>query len=329
MWYDRSMLRFLACGAVAAVVVLASSRSAHAYCRTTTESVPANYDPTKNGCLPDGRILTDPKTGKQYPSNYLFWRNQCVSYSINEDASRVADFALASSIIDDAFARWPAATCGPGIKISNIGSTTCDEVRYNADSANQNAIIFRDDTWPYKDAFSTLGLTTVTFNSETGEIFDADMEINSSQTNLVATTGLDVGAKQFDLASVVTHEAGHFFGLAHSDDTTATMFASYKPGTIALRTLAEDDKKGICEIYPDETTRTVSATVSATGAIAAEACNPAPRHGYTKICEEPKKDESCAVTPRAQASSSLSSVSPFAAMGVFGISLLVARRRRR
>lgn len=327
MWYARSMLRFLASGAVATVIVFAATKSAHAFCRTTTESVPANYDPTKNGCLPDGRLLTDPKTGKQYPSNYLFWRNQCVSYSVNEDASRVADFATATSIIDQAFARWPDAECGPGIKISNIGSTTCDEVRYNADSANQNAIIFRDDTWPYKDAFSTLGLTTVTFNSETGEIFDADMEINSSQANLVAVDGNGaVGAKQFDLASVVTHEAGHFFGLAHSDDTTATMFASYKPGTTALRSLANDDKKGICEIYPDDATRTVSATVSATGAIASEACNPAPRHGYTKICEEPKKDESCSVTPRAQASTSLP---PFAAIGVFGLGVLVARRRRR
>jgi MYXO-CTERM domain-containing protein len=293
--------------------LLLSSEPAHGFCRTTTVGIPANYNPVDRGCFEEGL--------------FLFWRNQCVSYSVSEQASRVADFDTASKIIDHAFARWPAVTCGQGqvgIQVSNIGPTTCTEVRYNPDSANQNMIVFRDDGWPYNDAFSTLGLTTVTFNADTGEIFDADMEINSSQRNLVA--GDDIPKNGFDLESVVTHEAGHFLGLAHSQDKTATMYASYAPGTTVLRTLSTDDVKGICSIYPSADTRNVSEKASPTGAIKSEACNAAPRHGYTKVCEDPKEEKGCALAPTPKRAPPFGS---FAVAGVLGLGLFAIRRRRR
>lgn len=313
MWYACPMLRFLTAAALAGAIVLASTEPAHAFCRTTTIGIPANYNPVDRGCFDEGL--------------YLFWRNQCVSYSVSEQASRVASFNTATAIIDRAFARWPSISCNGaqvGISVTNIGSTSCTEVRYNPNSANQNMVVFRDDGWPYSDSFSTLGLTTVTFNADTGEIFDADMEINSSQRNLIA--GEDIPKTGFDLESVVTHEAGHFFGLAHSQDKTATMYASYAPGTTALRTLSADDGKGLCEIYPDTATRTVSPKASQTGAIASEACNPEPRHGYTRLCEETPEDSSCAVTPSTRSPAPIGS---FALAGVFGVGLLAARRRRR
>lgn len=313
MWYARRMLRFSTAAAVAGALVILSSEPAQAFCRTTTIGIPANYNPVDRGCFDEGL--------------YLFWRNQCVSYSVSELGSRVADFDTATAIINRAFSRWPNAQCpgtggAPGINVTNIGSTSCTEVRYNADSANQNMVVFRDDGWPYNDAFSTLGLTTVTFNADTGEIFDADMEINSSQRNLVA--GDDIPAKGFDLESVVTHEAGHFFGLAHSPDKTATMYASYSPGTTALRSLSADDVKGLCEIYPDANTRIVSPKVSPTSAVASESCNPEPRHGYTRVCEDPPEDDSCAVAPKAKAP-----FGSFAFAGALGLGLFAVRRRRR
>lgn len=298
---------------VASLVLLLEASDAHAFCRTTTQPLPASYSPTK--CFTDGL--------------FLYWRGACVSYSINQAASRNVPFDDAKRIIDESFARWMNVQCAdtgeaPGIAVSNAGKAECDQVIYNPESANQNLIVFRDDGWPYSDPNSTLGLTTVTFNAETGEIFDADMEINSSQRNLIA--GEDIPKTGFDLESVVTHEAGHFFGLAHSQDKTATMYASYAPGTTALRTLSADDGKGLCEIYPDTATRTVSPKASQTGAIASEACNPEPRHGYTRLCEETPEDSSCAVTPSTKSPAPLGS---FAIAGVFGVGLFAARRRRR
>jgi MYXO-CTERM domain-containing protein len=51
----------------------------------------------------------------------------------------------------------------------------------------------------------------------------------------------------YDLQAILTHEAGHFLGLAHSVDTSAIMYAFYSPGSIHL---TPDDVAGICTIYP-------------------------------------------------------------------------------
>jgi hypothetical protein len=297
---------------LAAVVLcaLALPTTAHAYCRTTTQPLPSNYRPDR-GCFNQGL--------------FLFWRNACVSYSVNSNASRSISYEDAKNIIDESFATWMAATCAdgnaPGIAVSNIGAASCSEVRYNADSPNQNLIVFRDDGWPYDDPNSTLGLTTVTFNAETGEIYDADMEINSSARNLSIAD--QVPANGFDLASVITHEAGHFLGLAHATDPRSTMYASYKPGTIALRSLAPDDVAGICAIYPNASTRTVSAAVSANETVVADSCDPNPRHGFSGQCTTPKPKEDCAATP-APASWGGSATVAAAIAGIFA-----ARRRLR
>lgn len=295
---------------LAAVVLYALSLPtvAHAYCRTTTRALPANYSPSR-GCFTQGL--------------FLFWRNACVSYSINQDASRSISYDEAKKVIDESFATWTQVACAdgnaPGIAVSNIGAASCAQVRYNPDSPNQNLIVFRDDGWPYDDPNSTLGLTTVTFNAETGEVYDADMEINSSARNLSITD--QVPSNGFDLASVVTHEAGHFLGLAHATDARSTMFASYKPGTIALRSLAPDDIAGMCAMYPNAETRTVSAAISVNETILADSCDPSPRHGFSGQCTTPKPKEGCTVTPGPAGSWTTSA-------GVMAIAGIVAARRR-
>ncbi len=299
---------------VAAFCALAAPTTAHAFCRTTTQPIPANYNPARGSCFSQGL--------------FLFWRNACVSYSINENGSRNIAYDDAKRVIDESFATWMAATCAdgnaPGILVSNIGPAACGEVRYNPDAPNQNLIVFRDDGWPYSDPNSTLGLTTVTFNAETGEIYDADMEINSSGRNLSISDA--VPANGYDLASVITHEAGHFLGLAHATDARATMYASYKPGTKALRDLAPDDVSGLCAIYPNATTRTVSASVSSNETVLADSCDANPRHGFSAQCTEPKESNGCCTAAPGKATSSwMSSAAVVAAVA----GMFAARRRRR
>ena len=300
--------------AVAVFVAASAPTEAHAYCRTTTTELPPTYSPTR-GCFDEGL--------------YVFWKNACVGYSVQRSASKSIPFEEATRIIDAAFATWMKTTCdatglAPGISVSNLGPAQCASVRYNSDGPNQNLIVFRDQNWPYHDKYNTLGLTTVTFNADTGEIYDADMEINASEHNLSTTDR--VPANGFDLASVVTHEAGHFFGLAHATDSDATMFASYRPGSVSLRTLAPDDVQGICAIYPDDSTRTVSQVVSPTGTVLADACDPTPRHGFTTACSAPSSDGcTCAAEPRAP-SVSFAACS-FAAIAA--VRLLLGRRKQR
>ena len=86
----------------------------------------------------------------------------------------------------------------------------------------------------------------------------------------------------FDLQSILTHEAGHFLGLAHSPDAEATMAAQYYEGTTTFRSLAADDVAAVCAAYPPK-------------AIDVETCNPIPRHGFSELCAADQAYASCAL----------------------------------
>ena len=51
----------------------------------------------------------------------------------------------------------------------------------------------------------------------------------------------------YDLQAILTHETGHFLGLAHATEATSVMYAFYRQGAIDL---TEDDAAGLCSIYP-------------------------------------------------------------------------------
>jgi hypothetical protein len=185
-----------------------------------------------------------------------------------------------------AFAKWEGATCPTlngssklSIDVRYLGPVACDKVEYNTNTSvpNANVILFRDDTWPHDDPNNTLALTTVTYNPSTGELYDADMEINTAQHTF--TLADPIPPDGFDFASAVTHESGHFLGLAHTPDDHATMFARYTQGATTMRNLAADDVAGICSVYLPDGTHSTS-----TGPVQEAACDPTPRHGFGSTC---------------------------------------------
>ncbi len=299
-----------------AVAVLAAAGPARAFCRTTTVQIPADYAPDQQGCWTEGHAL--------------YWRNACVGYDIQRDASKQVSYDAAANAIALAFTRWTSATCetdGTGlsrvsIDVRDLGPVACNRVQYNQDGPNQHAIIFRDDAWPYNDSANTLALTTVTFDPQTGELYDADMEINSHDQMLtVVQSPTDpVPAGAYDFLSIVTHETGHFLGMAHSADVRATMFAHYTPGSTAMRLLTMDDVAGICTIYPPGGSRQADPLVAPNG-VPEDACDPTPRHGFTSDCSSAPQS-GCALAPGAPGPS-------FWTLGVLsGLVALAGRRRR-
>jgi hypothetical protein len=133
------------------------------------------------------------------------------------------------------------------------------------------------------DLAITLGYT----NDATGEIVEADMIVNSLRpfALLAATTGStpstpkDTGgnsdhkgpesskettgehapaaappapscAETYDFRSIVTHEAGHFFGLGEDmTDSSATMYYSTPPCDLRKRDLKSDDTEQVSSLY--------------------------------------------------------------------------------
>jgi hypothetical protein len=204
----------------------------------------------------------------------------------------------------------------------DLGPVECGKVQYNRDQPNQNVILFHDDEWPYGDSESTLGLTTVTFDTTTGELLGADIELNATQ-NLVVGDAVPTGA--YNLASVITHEVGHFLGLAHSAESTAIMFAKYMP----TPRLANDDVQGLCSIYAPDGTRATT-----DGAWAAGPCDPTPHGGFISACSTPggtslpsgdptEPSGGCSLAPRLSSHGSREAI-----VGTLSLAWLALRRRR-
>ena len=135
-------------------------------------------------------------------------------YENGGSSSRKITYEEAADAISTAFTRWTGATCpteGKGrsrtsIDVRDLGPADCAKVEYVSGVANQNVVLFRDDTWKYGK--QVLGLTTVVYNPDTGEIYNADMEINTLDMEPLAIRD-PVAPDAYDFASVVTHEAGH------------------------------------------------------------------------------------------------------------------------
>src|SRR4051794_35693347 len=86
-------LALLALPAGAALVIpLVVPRAAHAFCRTTTSPLPADFQPSVDACWTQGLPL--------------WWRNACVGYSIQKTASRQVAYDDAATHISNAFTKW-------------------------------------------------------------------------------------------------------------------------------------------------------------------------------------------------------------------------------
>jgi hypothetical protein len=256
----------LVAAALAMWALLGWSSRAAAFCRTTVCQDCSN---DANGCTGGAPII---------------WKSACVTYSMQHDGTTHVGHAQAAAAIEKAFQAWQIEPCPggdalPAIRVRTaFGEAACRRHEYNQSDGNANIVMFRDDDWPYTNATNALALTTVTYNFKTGEIYDADMEINATEQLSVADPP---AATAFDLQSIITHEAGHFLGLNHSLDPNATMWAEYTRGSESFRRLSADDIAGICEIYPP-------ARVAP--------CSEAPRQGFSPTCGiAPTSGGSCAL----------------------------------
>jgi hypothetical protein len=157
-------------------------------------------------------------------------------------------YATALQTMRVAYERWTLtnSACDPDLDFAFEASPFASPVgkaAVNALDGQNNTIWLSISNWSHSSV--TLGLTTATFYP--GELVDADMELNAATVGWGA--GPTIANTEYDYESVVTHEVGHYIGIAHSANSAAVMFASLGTGEIK-RNLAPPDFADVCAVYP-------------------------------------------------------------------------------
>ncbi|HVJ94618.1 MAG TPA: matrixin family metalloprotease [Labilithrix sp.] len=283
---------------LAALLVMGLAEDAEAFCRSTTcRSTASKPCPTDDdGCPTEGAKL--------------FWPTSCIGYATNRLGSSDFDPEDTRAVIRKTFEAWSDVKCADGtvaaMTFQEREPIPCKRSEYNKNGPNVNVVLFQDNDWKYRGIDGTLAKTSVTFDDETGEILDADIEVNTANNTMTITD--DPAKVQYDLQAILTHEVGHFIGIAHSPNPSAVMYPSYAPGETSQRELHSDDIAAVCAAYP---------------AGRGVACHTEPRNGFSATCAAPDEGSKCSMQPAS------SGVSYGAGLLVLGTGLLAARARRK
>ncbi|HEY4394633.1 MAG TPA: hypothetical protein VGP64_11245 [Polyangia bacterium] len=247
--------------ALALCTLLALPRPAAAYFRSVTTATPANPLYWPSSC----------ETVTIYLNGFTDMTSDEVAKSIGAAAAAWGpDQVTCPSVTGDGGNGSPYFQIIP--QLSTGGSVP------GAAIDHKNSIIFQ--TTNFDEGTEVLAFTSVT-KEPSGQIIDADIEINAVP-GATPLGNLDPGSPppqngQFrvDLQTLMTHEFGHFLGLAHTciapyggdiGDTpppgtpscngaapealAAVMYPIIETESIAKRVLAADDAAGVCAIYP-------------------------------------------------------------------------------
>ena len=228
----------------AGVLALFAAREARAYCRSTTcDDSTETCEKDENGC---------PRSGAP-----LSWRSLPLTYRFHAGGSDKLDMDRARESIRRAFQTWSNVTCD-GKRTSLTFSEGSDipgtsPLTGSGPAKTSFGIYFRDDEWPYDDGEESLALTNQTYGKINGYIDYSDIEVNTTSRQY----RLSDNETGIDLQAVITHEVGHYIGLAHSKVPSSIMVASYCESadrcgmsTDQARALADDDIAAVCALYP-------------------------------------------------------------------------------
>ncbi len=230
--------------AAMAGLLATSSRDAQAFCRSTA------CEPSLEDCTKDDKGC--PRSGPP-----LSWKALPLPYRFHAGGTDKLDMDKVKESTRRAFDAWSNVTCNG--KRTSLRFEEGDDIPgthplTGAGKAKVSfGIYFRDEDWPYDDGEESLALTNQTYGKINGFIDYSSIEVNTSQR----TYSLSDDEQGIDFQAVLTHEVGHYIGLAHSAVDGSIMAPSYcqssdrcNGSTDQARALADDDITAVCALYP-------------------------------------------------------------------------------
>jgi len=241
--HSKRSVTSLAVAAVVAVVA-GGTREAQAYCRSTA------CEPSLEDCTKDDKGC--PRSGPP-----LSWKALPLPYRFHAGGTAKLDMDKVRESTRRAFDAWSNVTCNG--KRTSLRFEEGDDIPGTHPLTGTSkakvsfGIYFRDDGWPYDDGEESLALTNQTYGKTNGFIDYSSIEVNATTREY----RLSDNEQGIDLQAVLTHEVGHYIGLAHSSVDGSIMAPSYcqssdrcNGSTDQARALADDDIAAVCALYP-------------------------------------------------------------------------------
>jgi len=181
-------------------------------------------------------------------SKPLYWANRRIEMRGAYETCLDVSAGEVRAALLDAMNEWETAGGGcTDIAFAEGDHPTGLETNlYGSRNDGENRIVWHEETWPADADPDALAVTTWVYDTRTGEIKDADIDVNgvSFTWTTSSTTVLT------DVQNTFTHELGHVLGFAHVVDPEATMYGSSDVGELAKRDLSPDDVAAVCTVYP-------------------------------------------------------------------------------
>jgi hypothetical protein len=172
----------------------------------------------------------------------VHWHASTVTLRLDPELeTHFGDLPVADLVTDAALA-WRGLDGVPELLVSR---GTPAPLGFREDDTNNGVYLVEDWTlWP-----DALAATITTFESKSGRLVDADVQVNANYSFAWLSPTSATGDR-YDLLSVLTHEMGHVLGLGDATDAPgATMWPTIAPGDTYQRDLDADDEAGVEEAY--------------------------------------------------------------------------------
>ncbi len=211
------------------------------------------------------------------------WGVRKVTYRMDVAGSAKTPVEAEFTAIDNAFASWQNLARGCS-DFEFVRGMRIMDPKVGRGTADDNVVTFREENcreavpltdacqsdgscgnkykcWEHGDA--TIALTTSTYSTRTGVVFDSDIEFNAGASSdgarFLFTTissppcveGMESPfCTAYDIQNTATHEIGHFVGLDHVNGSSSTMAPTAPLGDLQKRVIDPGTASGFCGTYP-------------------------------------------------------------------------------
>ena len=178
-----------------------------------------------------------------FETNGRHWDEMPVEFWINPaECPTLEDGSTIEDIVAAATQAWEDVACAE-VDFQFMGTT--DKVWDNDD---QNTIFCVSDPAEWQFGVGAAGATLWLPKPE-GYTAEVDLALNAADLEWRIGGGDALETGVMDPQAMITHELGHWLGLAHTPHPFGTMYYGLLPNGIQ-KTLSGDDKAGVCSLYP-------------------------------------------------------------------------------